>query len=77
MKPTITYTRAEARQRILAAANAHRQRRNLKAPLRMHGYLFMLPPYTARHLQQAVHVCRQRLLVSPDVLVAAGFRGVR
>jgi hypothetical protein len=34
-------------------------------------------PYTGRTLHQAVMVCRQHLLVKPEVLIAAGFHGIR
>lgn len=58
--------REEARVAILGAANRHRLRRGDSGT-----------PYLTRHLQRAVHVCRQNRLVSPDVLEAAGFRAKR
>lgn len=55
--------RTEARQKILDAANAHRQKVDPNAH-----------PWGRRHIQQAVFVARQSKLVAPKVLVAAGYR---
>lgn len=54
---------AYARVQIIEAANATRN--------------IALEPFTARHINQAVFKCRQRGLVEPDVLTAAGFRSKR
>jgi hypothetical protein len=34
-------------------------------------------PLTGRTLAQAVCICRRNLLVGPEVLIAAGFHGIR
>lgn len=57
-------TTAQARLKIIQAAN----RQRLRNPARR-----ALPLYTGRHLQQCVSVCRAHNLVKPDVLIAAGF----
>lgn len=56
-------TRAQARQAILQAANRRRVWKRL-------------PLWSARHIHQAVQVCRFRGLVSDEVLVLAGFNPV-
>lgn len=58
-------TRKQARDQIIAAANAERSRRSM--------VLGNLDPFEKRHLQRAVFKCRQFRLVSDDVLIAAGF----
>lgn len=65
-----------AREAILAAANKHRREASLRRG-RIDGFVFIPKPLTARHINQAVTVCRQNLLVSDDVLVAAGFKAAR
>lgn len=63
--PPAPFTRAErleARRKIVQAANRHAARKRGRAP------------YTMRHLQQCVAICRRWRLVSPVVLVTAGFR---
>lgn len=68
---TKTEHRLEAREAIVVAANRHRQARNARGIGRVP---VMAPPLYMRHLQQCVRIVRQNLLVSDDVLVAAGFR---
>jgi hypothetical protein len=53
--------RVEARRKILHAANKAIVKGRRTVPL------------NARQIQRAVFVCRQRGLVKPDVLVAAGY----
>lgn len=55
--------RATARWKILNAANTDRPTH--------------LTPFTMRTIQHAVFKCRQRALVKPMVLAAAGYRGQR
>jgi hypothetical protein len=57
-------TRTTAREEILREANRARR-----------GHSWRV--FYARHLNQAVFRCRQRDLVAPDVLTAAGFHEVR
>lgn len=59
-------TRAEARTKIIQAANRHRLYTN-SAVARIVG------TYTGRHLQRCVAVYRANRLVDGQVLVAAGF----
>ncbi len=56
--------RVRARQTLLAAANTNR-------------LSWASPVYRMRHLQRAAHICRQRRLVHPDILVMAGFKGYK
>lgn len=60
LPPADKKKRREARNQILEAANK-RLRKDRQEPL------------NARQIQQAVFMCRQRLLVKPTVLVAAGY----
>lgn len=55
-------SRQRARRMILDAANKARITRAF------------VRPFGARHLQQALNVCRRRALVKPGVLANAGFR---
>lgn len=59
--------RREARQEILDAANDVRRRVSQ----------WMAKPFSMRHINQAVRVCRHRGLVEDHVLVAAGFNPVK
>lgn len=59
-----------AREQIIQAANRHKLTRG-----RRYGVTATL--FSARHLHQAVFMCRQNRLVKPEVLVAAGFRAER
>lgn len=68
--------RSDARHAILKAASKYRRKRTIKDAPRIHGYVFLPPPFFMRHLQRAVAVCRAHRLVKDDVLVAAGFRPV-
>ena len=58
--------RADARTKIIQAANKHRLYTNATVA-RVVGV------YSGRHLQRCVAVCRANRLVADDVLVAAGF----
>lgn len=62
-RPIRRAEQSNARQLILDAANAHRQRVDPNAH-----------PWGRRNIQQAVFVARQSKLVAPKVLVAAGYR---
>lgn len=65
MPPTAPVTRAErlrARHEIIQAANRYTARNRNVAP------------YTMRHLQRCVCICRRRGLVAGPVLETAGFR---
>lgn len=66
-------TRAAARAKILAAANNDGVQRRLRSRRQLPPFR----PYSARNLNEAVGHCRRRLLVTNDVLVAAGFQPVR
>lgn len=62
--------RTEARDKIIQMANRHKMRTAMR-----HAYTPTL--FTARHLQQAVNVCRRAGLLKPEAYVLAGFRGDR
>lgn len=70
-------TRREARRHIVDMANATRRRHLRNQPIRMGGYIVVLPAFTLRTLQQAVAVVRHQRIVSGDVLVMAGFKAAR
>lgn len=56
-------TRAEARRKIVEAANAH---------IRSNGR--SARSLNRRHIQEAVCIVRRHILVKPEVLEAAGYR---
>jgi hypothetical protein len=65
--------RIEARKAILDAANRFIRQRNSRRPLPGGGY-YLRPPLHAKHMQQAVRICRHRHLVPAETLTAAGYR---
>lgn len=58
--------RKEARWKIIQMANRHKMRCAMRR-----GYTPTM--FGARHVQQAVAVCRRANLLKPEVYVAAGF----
>lgn len=60
-------SRVLAREQIIAAANKHRNVSLFASRM----------PYTMRHLQLCVAICRRRRLVKNRVLIAAGFKPYR
>lgn len=66
MSPQKRTARRKAREKILAAANAHQHRLDLRSD-----------PYNHRTIQRAVCVVRRNKLVKPSVLETAGYRGYR
>jgi hypothetical protein len=65
-------TRADARRKILQAANRH-----ILSGKRRRGLSYAPRLLNMRQIQWAVFMCRQNHLVKDDLLVAAGFRSLR
>jgi hypothetical protein len=65
--------RVKARTEIVQAANRHVMRGHYRRGFVSARFEYLPTLMSQRNLQRAVCVCRRNALVTPDVLVAAGF----